>query len=291
MATKKAQAPSRKVLSGLPADAFIADTDRLALEALKRVPLLPKIVQKFYEIGIDRWLYCYNMSMSVRCGPNQFKTLYDILRESADVLDMPEPELYVSSNPFPNAFTGGVERPYITLRSSIVDTLTDDQLYHLMGHELGHIKAGHVLYKSVAQILLPLLELVGRRTFGLGDVAGIALVLAFYEWSRQAELTADRAGLLVSQSLDTSIEANLGLTAGPTRLQHEMSKDAFMEQARTYQDAGGLEAIGKVLIFILMSSTYTHPMPVHRTQELERWVLSGAYDRILAGDYGAGKAA
>lgn len=291
MPSKKASTPSRKVLTGLPADAFIADTDRLALEALKRIPLLPKIVQKFYEIGIDRWLYCYNMSMSVRCGPNQFKTLYNILRESADVLDMPEPELYVSSNPFPNAFTGGVERPYITLRSSIVDTLNDEQLYHLMGHELGHIKAGHVLYKSVAQILLPLLELVGRRTFGLGDVAGIALVLAFYEWSRQAELTADRAGLLVSQSLDTSIEANLGLTAGPTRLQHEMSKDAFMEQARTYQDAGGLEAIGKVLIFILMSSTYTHPMPVHRTQELERWVLSGAYDRILAGDYGRGKAA
>jgi Zn-dependent protease with chaperone function len=116
-------------------------------------------------------------------------------------------------------------------------------------------------------------------------------MLAFYEWSRQAELTADRAGLLVSQSLDTSIDANLALTAGPSRLQHEMSREAFMDQARIYQDAGGLEAIGKVLIFILMSSTYTHPMPVHRTQELERWVLSGAYDRILAGDFETGKAA
>jgi Zn-dependent protease with chaperone function len=290
--SKKRPEPAGRVrLEGLPAEAFIADTDRLALDALKRIPLLPKIIQKFYEVGIDRWLYCYNMAMSVRCGPKQFKTLYEITRESCDVLDMPEPELYVTSNPFPNAFTGGVERPYITLRSSIIDTLDDQQLYHLIGHELGHIKAGHVLYKSVAQVLLPLLELVGRRTFGLGDVAGIALVLAFYEWSRQAELTADRAGLLVSQSLDTSIDANLALTAGPSRLQHEMSRDAFMDQARAYQDATGLEAIGKVLIFILMSSTYTHPMPVHRTQELERWVLSGAYDQILKGEYEKGKAA
>ncbi len=32
-------------------------------------------------------------------------------------------------------------------------------------------------------------------------------------------------------------------------------------------------------------------MPVHRTQELERWVLSGAYDRILAGDYERDEAA
>ena len=107
----------------------------------------------------------------------------------------------------------------------------------------------------------------------------------------QAELTADRAGLLVSQDLGISIDANLGLTAGPSRLQHEMSRDAFMEQARTYQDATGLEAIGKVLIFVLMSSTYTHPMPVHRTQELERWYLSGAYDRIMKGDYSRTKAA
>ncbi|MEQ1822068.1 MAG: M48 family metallopeptidase [Fimbriimonadaceae bacterium] len=275
----------RKHFEGISAASFVADTDRIALESLKKIPLLPTIIQKFYEVGIDRWLYCYNMSMSVRCGPNQYKTLYNILRESCEVMDMPEPELYITSNPFPNAHAGGVERPYITLRSSIVDTLTDEQLYHLIGHELGHIKADHILYMSVARVLMPLLEMVGRRTFGLGDVASIALVLALYEWYRQAEITADRAGLLVSQSLDISIDANVALTAGPNRLSHEMSRDAFMDQARAYQDAGTLESAGKILIFLLMSSTYTHPMPVHRTQELERWVQSGAFDKIMNGDY------
>lgn len=281
----------RKRLEGLPPSAFVADTDRLALESLKRVPLLPQVVQKFYEVGLDRWLYCYNMSMAVRCGPNQYKTLYDILRESCEILDMPEPELYVTSNPFPNAFAGGVERPYITLRSSMIDTLSDEQLYHLIGHELGHIKANHILYMSVAQVLYPLLEMIGRRTLGLGDVASIGLILALYEWYRQAEITADRAGLLVAQSLNLSIDANIALTAGPNRLRHEMNREAFMDQARAYQDAGTLENIGKVLLFFLMSSTYTHPMPVHRTQELERWVLSGAYDRIIAGDYSRDAAA
>ncbi|MFY9233927.1 MAG: M48 family metallopeptidase [Fimbriimonadaceae bacterium] len=275
----------RKRLTGITSEAFVADTDRLALESLKRVPLLPKLIEKFYDIGIDRWLYVYNMSMSVRCGPNQYKTLYNVMRESCEVLDMPEPELYITSNPFPNAFTGGVERPYITIRNSMVDALDDEQLYHLIGHELGHIKAGHVLYRSVATVLLPLLEMIGRRTFGLGDVASIGLVLAMSEWSRQAEITADRAGLLVSQSLDLSLDANLCLTAGPNRLSHEMSREAFMDQARAYQDAGPMESIGKVLIFLVMSSTYSHPMPVHRSQMLERWVLDGAYDRIMSGDY------
>lgn len=276
---------ARKHLTGISTDAYISDNDRRALEALKRVPLLPKIVQMFYEVGLDRWLYCYNMSMSVRCGPKQYRTLYETMRESCAVLDMPEPELYVTSNPFPNAYTSGVERPYVTIRSSMIDTLTDEQLFHLMGHELGHVKAGHTLYKSVAAVLAPLLELIGRRTFGLGDAASIALVLAMSEWSRQAEISADRAGLLVSQSLDLSIDANLALCAGPNRLSHEMNREAFMDQARTYQDMNALDSIGKVVIFLLMSSTYTHPMPVHRTQELERWVLSGAYERIMSGDY------
>jgi len=275
----------RKNFPGISADAFISDNDRRALAALKKVPLLPQVIQKFYEVGLDRWIYCWNMAMSVRCGPKQFKTLYEIMRESCDVLDMPEPELYITSNPFPNAFAGGVERPYITLRSSIVDTLSDEQLYHLMGHELGHLKAGHILYKSVASVLVPLLELIGRRTFGLGDVASIGLVLAMAEWSRQAEISADRAGLLVAQSFDTSITANLALCAGPSRFSHEMSQDAFMDQARSYMDMNTMDSIGKMLIFLFYSATATHPMPVHRTRELERWVNAGEFDRIMRGDY------
>lgn len=275
----------RKILTGITAEAFVSDADRWALDKLKRVPLLPQLVQKFYEYGFDRWFYCMNMSMSVRCGPNQFPTLYRILQESAQILDMPEPELYVSANPFPNAWTSGVERPYITLRSSLVDALDDDQLYDVIGHELAHIKADHVLYRSVAAVLLPLLEMIGRRTLGLGDAAQIALVLAFYEWMRQAEFTADRGGLLVAQSLDTAIDATIILTAGRTRFAHEMNREAFMDQARAYQDAAPLEQVGKILIFLLYGHMFTHPMPVHRAQELEKWVMSGAYDRIMAGDY------
>jgi hypothetical protein len=46
-----------------------------------------------------------------------------------------------------------------------------------------------------------------------------------------------------------------------------------------------MEQIGKVLLFFLMTSTYTHPMPVHRTQMLQKWVMSGEFDRIISGDY------
>ncbi|MBL8060396.1 MAG: M48 family metallopeptidase [Chthonomonas sp.] len=281
---------ARQTFPGITAEAFVSDNDRRALAALEKIPLLPDLVRKFYDMGIDRWMYVYNMGRAVRCGPRQYSTLYDIMRESCNVLDMAEPELYISSNPFPNAFAGGVERPYITLRSSMVDTLSDEELFHLIGHELGHIKAGHILYFSVAQVIAPLLEMIGRRTFGLGDAVSYGIVLALYEWSRQAEISADRAGLLVAQSLGISLDANLKLCAGPNRLSHEMSRDAFLDQARTYQEMPMQDAWGKVIWFLLMNWSSTHPMFVHRAQELDKWVASGAYEKILAGDYAGSKA-
>jgi Zn-dependent protease with chaperone function len=268
-------------LAGLTADDFVSENDRRALEALKKVPLLPALIRKFYEVGLDRWMYLNNMSTSVRCGPRQYGTLYEILRESCHRLDMAEPELYISGNPFPNAFTGGVERPYIIVRSSIVDTLTDDELVHLIGHELGHIKLGHILYMSVARVVLPLLELVGRRTFGLGDVASVGLILAFAEWLRQAEFSSDRAGLLATQDIGISMHANLALTAGPNRLRHEANLEDFVNQARSYQDATNSDMIGRAIWFMIYQSNASHPLPVQRTRELDRWYKSGDYQRIV----------
>lgn len=275
----------RTILKGISADAFTTDADRRALAALERVPLLPQVLKKFFDLGFDRWFYCMNMSMSVRCGPNQFPSLYAIFVESCKVLDVPEPELYITSNPFPNAFAGGVERPFVTLRSSIVDTLTDEQLFHLIGHELGHIKSGHMLYHTVGRLLVPLLQALGRRMPIVGDVAAIGLVFAFYEWMRQSEISCDRAGLLVAQDVDTSMMANLALTAGPNRFSEEMNLDAFMEQARAYQEAPTLDQIGKVILYFTMTFAFTHPQPVHRAQQLEKWVQQGEYEKILAGEY------
>lgn len=269
----------------IDASAFVSDADRRALDALKAIPLLPTVVSKFYELGLDRWMYVHNMANNVRCGPKQFSTLYEMLRESCDVLDMPEPELYVTNHPMSNAFAGGVERPYITLRNSMIENLSDEQLYHLIGHELGHIKAGHVLYFSVAAVLIQLLEAIGRRTFGLGDVASLGLIMAFYEWSRQAEFSADRAGLLVSQSIETSLGAELALAGGTHRFKGESNLEAFMDQARAYQDASPADQIGKAIWFLLYGYQSTHPVAVLRAQHMERWHQSGDYEKILAGDY------
>jgi hypothetical protein len=81
------------------------------------------------------------------------------------------------------------------------------------------------------------------------------------------------------------------LTAGPSRLEGEVNRDAFMDQAKAYQGMNFQDQMGKWLLFLLFGKTYTHPIPVHRAQYLDLWFQSGAFDRILAGDYAKKEAA
>lgn len=278
-------AGGRLRLAGLGSAAFVSETDRVALENLQRVPLLPMVVGKFNEYAIDHLFYATNSAEGVRCGPRQYGSLHNLLREACAVLDVPEPELYVHYSPVNNAYTAGVKRPFIVLQSSLVDQLSDEEILFVLGHELGHIKCGHVLYQMLAQFLLPLLDELGRVTLGVGRLAGMGLVMAFFEWLRQAEYSADRAGILACQSRDVALKSLMKLGAGSTRFNDEMNVEVFLEQAREHAEGQGMHAAAKMLLFFLYTRYLSHPQTVYRAKGLEEWLVTGAYQRILAGEY------
>jgi Zn-dependent protease with chaperone function len=272
-------------LKGIVSDAFIVPTDKAALDNLKALPVLPDLIRKFNELALDRMLYVHNTASSVRCGAGQFPSLYKLLREACKILDVPEPELYVRYHVQGNAFTAGVERPFIVLNSPIVDILTDDELLCVIGHELGHIKCEHVLYQSVGAVLAPLIQAIGSITLGIGTLAGQGVVAAFYEWMRQAEFTCDRAGLLACQDVATSLSAAMKLGAGHTRLSAEMNVEAFLQQARDYVDHAPTEGLAKALLFLTYKWRLSHPEIVHRAKAIDEWARTGSYQAILSGNY------
>jgi Zn-dependent protease with chaperone function len=99
-----------------------------------------------------------------------------------------------------NAFTAGVERPIVVVTSGAVDLLTHEELAFLIGHELGHIKSGHVLYHQMADILPLLGSIVASATLGMGGLVSTGIQLALLNWYRMSEFPADRAGLLVCKT-------------------------------------------------------------------------------------------
>jgi Zn-dependent protease with chaperone function len=211
-----------------------------------------------------------------------FPRLHRALGWGCKILDVEEPELYVNLDPVPNAYTFGHTKPFIVLTSGLIDMLDDEERFFVVAHELGHIKAGHVLYTVLARNIASIVEMIGRATLGVGALLGQGLVLALHNWYRDAELTADRAGLLCVQDLNPCVRVFMKLAGGATRLFQEMDQAEFMKQIRAYEDADS-SSISKVYKAIL-TAWRTHPFPILRARELDLWHSTGY--RKLAGPRG-----
>ncbi|GAB4563370.1 MAG: M48 family metallopeptidase [Haliangiales bacterium] len=273
--TKKRQL---RTLRGLRPEHFQHPEDVDTIERLKSIPGMDTVVTKVMEYGLERVYYLENIASNVRVNEKMFGRLYRSLRWACQILDLDEPELYVALNPMPNAYTYGHTKPFIVLTSGLVDMLDDEECFFVLAHELGHIKAGHVLYTLIARNIVALSTLLGAVTLGIGRLLGAGLELALYDWMRKAELTADRAGLLCVQDIEPCIRTFMKLAGGGGRLHAEMDRDAFMEQAHAYEDAdrSDLNRVYKVFITAFRS----HPFAVMRAKELDTWHQFG-YEEVF----------
>jgi hypothetical protein len=136
--------------------------------------------------------------------------------------------------------------------------------------------SGHVLYRTMTVLLLQL----ATMGFPIVGLAARAVLIGLLEWMRKAELSSDRAGLLVGQDPETALRTLMKLAGGG--YDNETDLNEFMVQADEYRKGGDVaDAVFKVLN-ILGS---THPFHVLRAAELRDWIEAGEYDRLLRGEY------
>lgn len=266
----------------LTAKDFQHPWDATATDALKSLPGVDLVISKIMEYGLERIFYLQNTASNVRVSKRQFPRLHRSLGWGCKILGVEEPEMYISLDPVPNAFTYGHTKPFIVLTSGLVDMLDDEERFFVIAHELGHIKAGHVLYTVIARNIAEIIALLGQATMGIGSLLGQGLVVALLDWYRKAELTSDRAGLLCVQDLDPCIRTFMKLAGGARQLYAEMDKEEFMRQIREY-DAADLSNLNKAYK-VMITAYRTHPFPILRAKELDLWHSSGY--RKIAGPLG-----
>jgi Zn-dependent protease with chaperone function len=257
--------------------------DRAALQALRAIPGVDEVIRRTLGLlGGERGVRLLFQGNAVRIGPAQFPKLWHLHNEVATTFDWPTvPELYLSQTPFFNAGAYGIDRPFVVVHTAAIELLDDEELRVLLSHELGHVMSGHALYRTIAAILA-LISLGALPT--LAGLAVLPIRLAFLEWSRKSELSADRAGLLGAQDILAAQRLAMKMAGGGRGdgFAGQLNVDAFVQQAHEYAASGeGLDVVYKILSTLAL----THPMHTVRAAELQRWVSSGAYDRILRGEY------
>ncbi|MBD1832274.1 M48 family metallopeptidase [Cyanobacteria bacterium FACHB-472] len=275
--------------TGISSEAFRHPLDRQAEETLRSVPGFDLAARKFVEFFSERPQFVYQMGNSIQVGPRQYSTIYGIFRECVRDLDIyPEPLLFISQTPEANAGAIGEERPFIILNSGLLDLLNEVEIRAVIAHELGHLKCGHTTLTQMAIWALRTINYIGNATFGFSNLLSSGLILAFYEWSRKAELSADRAALLVIDDLNPVMNKMMKLSGGSMRYVNEASLDEFIRQSERYQelDQDGLNQVYKFLLYNGGQGWFvTHPFTVERVYHLRNWATSEEYGQIRRGNY------
>ncbi|MDQ6611530.1 MAG: M48 family metallopeptidase [Gemmatimonadota bacterium] len=257
--------------------------DRAALNTLRAIPGFDEVVRKVAGFFGERGVRNLFLGDAVRVGPTQRPALYELYQEVLESLDWPnagreQPQLYVTQTPIVNASAVGFDEPFIVINSGMLLVLNREEQRFILAHEVGHIMSGHTTYSTIAILLLAF----GARALPiLATIALMPFQLALLEWHRKSELTADRAGLLGSQDPRASMMSFLKL-AGGAESGDTIDLDAYLAQAAEYESGGsGWDSVFKVLNTALRE----HPFHTVRVGELQRWVQSGGYATVIAGEY------
>jgi len=197
----------------------------------------------------------------VRVGPRQLPDLMRRIEAAAHKLGMDRvPDAYVvQSGGLLNAFaTKLLSRRFIVIYSELLQACDSDdpsgqanELDFVIGHELGHLAAGHLGWRRV--LLLP------ARLFPLLGPA----------YSRACEYTCDRCGAAVAGDVTVSARALAVLAAGP-RAARRMDLDAYVEQRR--ETRGFWMAVYEL--------NATHPFLSKRVAALRNWENQGSAEPV-----------
>lgn len=198
---------------------------------------------------------------SVKVSARQFPRIQKLAEDCAETLGISAPQIYIVNDPRLNAATYGTdEESFIMVHSALVDHYSDEELRTVIGHECGHIHNKHVVYlttlhylKMVASAFVPWIV--------------YPALIPLNAWSRRAEITCDRAGMLCAKNDQVAMRALTKLVLGSRKLYDEFNLEAFLEQ---YEE--GKDSIGRY-----MEALASHPYLPKRVLAMRVFAESELY--------------
>ena len=156
---------------------------------------------------------------AVRVHKNQYPDIYNSFRAYAEKLEIPNASLYVIQDPYLQAFALGITSCTVVLTSALVEQLSQKELDFVIGHELGHYKAGHT---KLSTIFVP----IGNNNILSG--------LMFGFWNRKTEYSCDGCGLILTKDIDNAISALIKLAVG-REMFNKLNLEGYVAQIKTAQ--------------------------------------------------------
>lgn len=249
--------------------------------ALARIPHFGSFLRRVLDLGFPQQIRNAQLANSIRLGPRQLPHIWRIHHEVCTTSGIdPIPELFLIHNPFPNAFTTGVDQPIVVLHSVMPDITDDAGLRAVLAHEAGHIHCGHLVNGFLLRVIARILNSQASLLPGLAVLSGLPLSAinhALRTWQRGSEMSCDRAAGLVTRDPASVCRGLLSLSAG--QLSNHIDIEEYMAQAREYRTP---RTALELLYRSMDQFGSDHPV-MARIAEFSAWAESGALDDLASG--------
>ena len=223
------------------ASAFAWAADAKAMAVLKSMKPLNMAAKAVSEKVGRRWIeVTFN---GVRLGERQMPHIFGQAVRAARILGMSHmPDVYLSGErPWDMLTFGSDNDSFIVVGSAMAGNFQGVDMLYLLARELGHCKAGHALWKTVIRFFLG--EQGPQRGVMAGGIFNVLLSptaliggpieMPLLAWARQAEITADRAGLLTVGNEEIARRVLLSWSLKSSLLYRQLNIDSWIEQQST----------------------------------------------------------
>lgn len=232
---KRSYKNSMHLEGGIPDYAF--SSDYALRQKLKAIPGCYSFFKAVTSqvVPLEKQQHAMN---SIKVGPSQYPDIYEIVKDNARILGIGIPTVYIENSVgVLNAYAVATEdsEPLIILSSAIVERCTLPELKAIIGHECGHVHNNHGIYNTAANAIIS--NTVGRVPLPAKVVMLLSssIILALQAWSRAAEVTCDRAGVICCGDVEPMVSTQSKLLSGAMLNRDDINYDEVMKQYETFR--------------------------------------------------------
>ena len=177
--------------------------------------------------GLNFFLYFYSASFALRMfrarplAASEYPQLHEIVRNLAQKMSIPMPEIWVMQLDKPNAFATGRNPKHasVAVTTGLAQLLDHDEIEGVLAHELSHVKNRDILIGTVATVMASAVGYLGNRarymhasgqqpgskqrnpffTILFGSLLPLAALLVRLGVSRSREYAADESAAYITR--------------------------------------------------------------------------------------------
>ena len=207
------------------------------------------------------------LGTAVKVSDQQYPRVYEAAKRAGAALRVKVPVVFAApTSSIKVKVLGTDDAPHLIVNLELAEKLSDDDLVAAIGHELGHVQNGHILYATALHYL------TSSAAFFVRWVVQPA-IMTLQAWSRRAEVTCDRAAMLALRDENKALEAMVKLELG-------LDKDTTFnaeEFLKTQPDPK--KGIGRYAELFR-----SHPYVPKRVQAMRLFAESALYASVIGKD-------